>query len=1008
MKLLIILIICITCAFGPKAALAQAILDIQVQGKVYNMKDEPLPHALVKSMERDSVRVYTDDKGAFSLMAQPGENLQLLSKGYTPKFLPAVKNLGKITLLRADQDTTVVLTPFENKKVTDLFGDVSVVDEAKMLAKNYSTYSLDGLEALVPGYNGNSIWGMGDYLMLVDGVPRDANNVLPTEIAQIAVLKGVGAVALYGSKAAKGVVSITTKRGQAFNNKIAVRANMGAYVPVAYPKYMGSAQYMTLYNEARANDGLAPLYDQQTIYHYGAGENPYRYPNVDYYSDAYLKKAYNRYDATAEISGGNDKARYYTNMGFYTEGSLLDFGMAKANRNNRFNLRGNVDIKINRFIKGHIDATATFYDGRGVNADYWQAAATQRPNRFTPLIPIRFIEPDDEASLLYVQNSNHLIDGQYLLGGTQLDQTNTMATIYAGGYNKYISRQFQFSSGVDADLKDILPGLAFKSNFAVDYATAYSLSYNYDYATYEPIWNSYAGQDLISSLNKYGNDATSGTQNASNSWYRQTIAFYGMFSYDRTFAGKNNVSAALIANGYQRSESQIYHRVSNANLGLHLGYNYDEKYYIDLNSAYIHSAMLPEHHREALSPTLSLAWRISREPFMHTENGVINDLKITASAGILNTDLDISDYYLYQGYYSVAGSWFGWKDGSGFQATESRRGNNPDMRFPKRKEINFGFEGRFFNRSLQVKGHFFKNIMEGQLIEASSLFPNYFTSYYPVSSFIPYVNYNNDSRTGVDFLVNYHKTLGKLDLQLGLNGTYYNTKATQRAEIYEDDYQYRAGKNIDGIWGLQNLGFFESAQDIAASPTQSFGEVHPGDLKYKDQNGDGVINSQDEVFLGKGGWFGAPLTMGLNLTLTYKKLTLFLYGTGRYGAYGVKNSSYYWVYGDGKYSEVVQGRWTEATSATATYPRLTTGSSDNNFRTSDFWMYKTDRFDLSKVQLTYNMADLLKQKAFVRALSVYISAANVLTLSKQKDVMVLNIGSAPQTRFYNIGIKANF
>lgn len=1008
MKFLIILIVYIACAFGAVSVRAQGSLDITIHGQILDESKSPISGALIQSEERKDVHTLAGQSGVFTLTVLPGENLSISAPGYTTVYLPASKELNVIILQEASLDTIAVQAPFNSSKKEDLFGDVSVVNIERLMNKNYTTYSLDGLAAYVPGYNGNSIWGMGAYLLLVDGVPRDANNVLPTEIDRVTVLKGVEAVALYGSKGAKGVINITTKRGQAFNKVLSVRANMGIHVPVAYPKYMGSAEYMTLYNEARANDSLAPLYDESAIYHYGSGENPFRYPNVDYYGDNYLKRAYNRYDATAEISGGNEKARYYTNMGFYTEGSLLDFGMARQNRNSRFNLRGNVDIKINRFINGHIDASATFYNGRGVNADYWNAAATMRPNRFTPVVPIDMIESDDEASQLSVTNSNHIIDGKYLLGGTQLDQTNAIATIYAGGYNKYISRQFQFSSGVVADLKDILPGLKFKSNFAIDYATAYSLSYNYDYATYEPIWNNYAGQDLISSLNKYGNDATSGTQNVSNSWYRQTIAFYGMFTYDQTFGANNNISAELLANGYQQSESAIYHRVSNANLGLHVGYNYGQKYYLDFKGAYIHSAKLPEDHREALSPTVSLAWRISKEPFVNAQDGAVNDLKITASAGILNTDLDIDDYYMYQGYYTVNGSWFGWKDGTGFQATESRRGNNPGMRFPKRKELNIGFEGLFFNRTLQASAHYFRNTMEGNIIQASTLFPSYFTSFWPVSSFIPYVNYNNDQRTGVDFGLEWHKMLGKLDVDLGVNGTYYNTKATRRAEVYEDDYQYRQGKNIDGIWGLQNLGFFESQQDIDASATQSFGEVHPGDIKYKDQNGDGVINSQDEVFLGKGGWFGAPFTVGMNLTLTYKKLTLFLYGTGNYGGYGLKNSSYYWVYGDRKYSEVVRNRWTEATKATATYPRLTTNSGDNNFRASDFWMYKTNRFDLAKVQLNYDMTDLLRSKKFVNQLGIYVSGSNILTISENKEVMQLNIGSAPQTRFYNIGVKANF
>lgn len=986
----------------------QSEILIKVHAKVCDANQKPIDRALVESKERSNVHATTDNNGYFSLDMLPGERIEVSAEGYSSRFLEITEDLKLINLHLLNEDTIEVLTPFKSGNIDNLFGDVSVVDMKALLKKDYITYSLDGMEAFVPGYNGNSIWGMGSYLMLVDGIPRDANNVLPTEIDQISFLKGVGAIALYGSRGAKGVVNITTKRGQAFNKKIDVRANMGVYVPVTYPKYLGSAEYMTLYNEARNNDGLSNLYAGSTIYNYASGKNPYRYPNVDYYSSDYLKNSYNRYDVTTEISGGNDKARYYTNMGFYTVGSLLDFGLAKENATSRFNLRGNVDIKINDFITGKIDASATFYNGRGVNADFWSAAATMRPNRFAPLIPINMIEQDDQASLLYVQNSNHLIDGQYILGGTQLDQTNTIASIYAGGYNKYISRQFQFSSGIDADLKDILPGLKFKSKFAVDYATAYSLSYNYDYAIYEPTWNSYSGKDLISNLTKYGNDATSGRQNVSNSWYRQTIAFYGLFSYDRTFAGKNKVSAELLANGYQQSESEIYHRTSNANLGLHLGYNFEEKYYIDFNGAYIHSAKLPENHREAISPTVSVAWRISKESFMNKNSDVVNDLKLTASAGILNTDLDISDYYMYQGYYTVSGSWFGWKDGSGFQATESRRGDNPEMRFPKRKEINIGFDGIFFRRSLDVNAHFFVNKIEGNLIQASVLFPSYFTTGYPVSSFIPYVNYEDDKRIGFDFGISLKETIGQLNFNLGVNGTYYNTAAAKRAEVYADDYQYRQGTPIDGIWGLQSVGFFESPDDIAKSPVQSFGEVHPGDIKYKDQNGDGEINAQDEVFLGKAGWSGSPFTFGINLTAKWEKLTLFLYGIGRYGAYGMKNNSYYWASGDGKYSEIVRNRWTEATKATATYPRLTTNSSDNNFRTSDFWMYKTDRFDLAKVQLSYDMSDLLKAKKFVKALNVYISGANLLKVSKEREVLELSIGSEPQTRFYNIGVTAQF
>jgi TonB-linked SusC/RagA family outer membrane protein len=901
-----------------------------------------------------------------------------------------------------------VQVAFRKVSPQDLPGGVSAVNMPELLRKNYMTYSLENMEAWAPGYNGNSNWGMGSYLLVIDGVPREAGNVMPTEIEQITFLKGVNAVALYGSRGAKGVVSITTKRGETGRQKIDVRVNTGMHVPKSYPEYLSSAEYMTLYNEARRNDGLTDLYTPETIYNFASGKNVYRYPNVDYYSDNYLKKMYGRHDVTAEISGGNDKARYYTNLGYQTTGSLLNFGEAvDNNRADRFNVRGNIDINLNDYITCFVDATGIFYTGRGVNTDYWASAANLRPYRFSPLIPINMIEANDEASLVFNTNSNHLIDGRYLLGGSQLDQTNPFAAIYAGGNNKYNSRQFQFNTGVNADLRNVLKGLSFRSTFAVDYNATYNLAFNNTYAVYAPNWTNYAGEDLIGSLTKYGQDASSGVQNATNSWYRQTISATGQFNYVNTVNNDHNLSAVFLINGFQQSESSVYHRTSNANLGLQLGYNFKNTYYADFSSAYIHSAKLPEGKRQAFSPTLSLGWRMSNESFLRN-SGVVDDLRVTASAGILHTDLDITSYYMYQGYYTGQGSWYGWKDGTGIQATESRRGDNPEMTFPKREEISIGVEGSFFKKLLTVQGNFFVNKITGNIIQASVLFPAYFTTGWPVSSFIPYVNYNDDKRVGFDFSANLNKKLGEVDWSLGVIGTYYKTTATKRAEVYENSYQNRQGKPLDAIWGLQSLGFYADQNDITSSPSQTFGQVKPGDIKYKDQNGDNIIDTRDEVYLGRGGWFGAPLTLGVNLTAKWKNFTFFALGVGRYGAYGMKNSSYFWVDGEDKYSIVVRDRWTPANQASAKYPRLTTFNSDNNFRSSDFWLYKSNRFDLSKVQVSYDMTGLLSNKAFVKELGVYVSGFNLLTISAEREVMELNVGTAPQTRLYNLGIKAMF
>lgn len=904
--------------------------------------------------------------------------------------------------------TTLVQVAFRKVQKNDLMGNVQAINIPQLLDKSYNTYSLENLEAFIPGYNGN-IWGMSGYLILVDGFPRDANNVMPTEIEQISVLKGVNAIALYGSRAAKGVISISTKRGMAGGQKVKIRANAGRNARISYPKYLGSAEYMTLYNEARQNDGLTPLYNAETIYQHAAGSNPFRYPNVDYYSPDYIKDHYNRYDATAEISGGNQRAQYYTNFGFWSEGSMLNFGQAKKNGGaNRFNMRGNIDVKVNDMISLNVDAAASFYVLKGVNANYWEAAANIRPHRFSPLIPIDMIEEGDVNSMVYVNNSNFLIDGKYLLGGSQLDQTNAFANIYAGGTNRYLNRQFQFNTGLNFDLKNILQGLVFKTNLAVDYQSNYNQSYNNNYAVYQASWNNYDGKDRISSLTKYGDDRISGIQNISNSTYRQTIGLNSSLNFNRTYDNNHHVSAILLANAFQIAESGSYHKVSNANLGLQLGYNYSGKYYVDFSSAYSHSAKLPAGNRQALSPTLALSWRLSKENFLANSN-VVNDLRLSASAGILNTDLDISDYFLYQGYYTYNdGAWYSWADGALVHSFDRRRGDNPNMKFPKRKEFNVSLAGGFYNNLITFNTAYFLNRMSGGLVQATTQYPMYFMTGWPVYSDLPYINYNSDQRQGVDFGVNLNKQLNQTFVSLGFNGMYYTTKAVKRDELYQFNYQNRAGKPLDAIWGLQHDGFYMSQSDIDNSAFSSFGEVKPGDIKYKDQNGDGTIDTRDEVYLGKGGWAGSPLTLGLNLTVKWNNFTLFAAATGQFGANAIKNSSYFWVDAEDKYSVIVRDRWTESTKETATYPRLTTFNSDNNFRSSDFWLYKTDRINLSKVQLSYDFPKRILSSKFIHELGIYANGSNLLMIAKEKETMQLNIGQAPQTRFFNVGLKALF
>ena len=921
---------------------------------------------------------------------------------------------------------SLVNVVFRKVAKEDVLGGVSSVNYRELMKKNYNTYSLDNMQGYVAGFNGSGMWGLDGWsefkkdgddikvpngmLVLVDGVPRAANNVRPDEIEDITFLKGAQAVVLYGSRAAKGVCLISTKRGRVTDGlKINVRANTGWNVAKSYPEYLGSAEYMTLYNEARANDGLQPLYSQEDIYNYASGKNPFRYPDVNFYSSDYIKKAYNRTDVSAEIEGGSERAKFYANVSYYREGSFMNFGEAKDNFTDRFNVRGNVDMKINRFISAYVNANATYYNSRSSNGtSFWEVATTLRPNRLSPLIPVSYLDENAVAARTMVGASTNIINGCFL-GGTQTDLTNVFADTYAAGYNTWTSRQFQFDAGVNADLSSLLKGLSFHAMVAVDYATSYSKAFNNDYAIYEPTWSTYNGQDVIVALNNHSTvDKKSGVQNISGSTDNQTIAFNAHFDYNKTFSKLHNVSAMVVANGWQQTVSGIYHKLSNANLGFEADYNYDHRYYATVALATPWSSRLPEGHRMGASPSFTAGWNIAKERFMENQK-FFNELTLSASYSDLKTDLGIDDYYMYLGTYQ-SGGWWDWNGGTGHSAIQSKHGGNEDFSYLHRKEFSVSLHAAMLQNSLTADFSLFTNKITGGIITASNQMPSYFKVYYPESSFLPYINFNEDKRTGFDLAIKYKKNFNDFDLEVGANLSHYTTKATKRDDTnYADAYQYRQGQPLDAIWGYECLGFFQDETDIANSPTQTLGgTIKPGDLKYKDQNNDGVIDSKDQVCLGKAGWYGSPTTLGINLTMKYKGFTLFVLGTGGFGGKAVKNSSYWWVSGENKYSSVVRGRWTPQTAETAIYPRLTTQSSANNFTTSDFWLYSTSRFDLAKVQLSYDFPKSIIGYGIIKGLSAYVSASNLLTIAKEREILEMNVGSAPQTRFYNLGVQVAF
>jgi TonB-linked SusC/RagA family outer membrane protein len=970
----------------------------RVEMTVTNETGSPVEGALVYGNE-GAVVVKTDAQGRVTLSVFSGTDILIEADGYESVLLLSSEygnsvnlKLKKTLLLYGTKDDVYIA--FDKIKQGYLANAVSVFNPEVMKYDN--TLSLtDLLEGgAVPGLLGwHNVRGIGQPLYIVDGLPRDISMFNLNEIEQISVLKDINASVLYGTGAVNGVVQITTKRGQPYKQRLNVSGYYGIAKPTALPKYLSSADYMELYNEARVNDGLSKQFDQTQISNFRNG-NKYRYPDVDYYSKDYLRPISPLFNLLTDISGGNSAAAYYTSVNWTQEGSLIDFGNGKDAKHNRFNIMGNVDLKINDWINTALDAVAIFNNEKTLAGDYWANAAVLKPNLFTPLLPIDLMDPADPTMLARKND----IDGKYMLGGTSAYQTNPIAGAYSGGDLEVVQRFYSFNNRINFDFDKWVKGLSFHVNFGFDFSTQYNQSISNSYAVYEPKWDD--NSDQIVSLVKYGEDLRSGTQTVGAGLFQRRFGSNMHLNYDRLFDDVHHVSATLLAFGYRFKVTGQTQADKYANLGLRLAYTYNKKYMVDFSNAYVNSAKLPDHNRSAFSPSLGLAWMISSEDFM-SDTEFVDYLKIRLSAGIANSDNSVPGYFYYNDVYLSSGT-FRWNDNgtsSSNTGVITNYGRNQNLFFEKRKEINFGFDGLFFDKMVGVYTNVFASVYSDRIAKLNTLYPDFY------NDFVPYANYNEDAYRGIELGLTFNRKFDDFRVSAGVNMLYSNSEVKKRDELYMDDYQYRKGNPTDARFGLVSNGFFSDAADIAASPFQLFGDVKPGDIKYVDQNNDGIIDQNDEVYIGR---TQAPFSYGVNIQLSYDKFTLFASGHGRYGADNMISGDYFWVDGDDKYSEYVLNRWTEATKNTATYPRLSSLSNNNNFRNSTFWQYRDNYFTLDRVQLTYDFPEKIYRALRMKWLCVYLRTDNPFTISKHNDVKQLNIGGSPFMRSYSIGAKMTF
>ncbi len=899
------------------------------------------------------------------------------------------------------QDTTGIarqnqlFMPFGRADKRSLVGDVTVINPDEFLHYDNVQTLNDVLSGVVPGLVLRTI---ANPVVIVDGIPRDASNINVEEIEQITILKDANAGVLYGVHAPNGIILVTTKTGRNGVRKLNFMVERGISTPRALPSYLGAADYMRLYNEARANDGLAPSFSDAVIADHQSGANPYRYPDVNYYGSEFLADRRSFTKVTSEFSGGNERARYYANVGWTNTGSLLNAAKDADFSRNRFNVRSNVDIDIRKNINTFLSAVAIIDIDEGPVGNFWADAATLHPHYYSPLLPLSLLKHDAALGDGVNLENAQLVNGKYLLGGTPIFTNNVYGNQSLGSYETSVNRAIQFNQGFNIDLNEAVEGLKLRTQISLDVTHSFTQGVYNEYAVYEPVWETNAGVDSIAALSRVGVDVRTLVQTLANVSFTRRLGAFATLDYNRRF-GDNAISGVLLGYFDQHNLESVLVPARAAHVGLRLDYSHKDKYYANFSGAYVNGYKLAPGNRGGLSPTLGLGWILSEEDFLRGTSG-IDFLKLKASAGIINYESPGTDYRRYERTFTGYTGNFSWDDGNrSLPSITTERAANPGLTFEKMKSVNVGLEGSFLNKALYVDVNWFTTRNAGQVVQRTSLYPAY------IVTSIPFENYNETNYSGVSLGLEYTLRSGDFLMQVGANGMFASSKEVKKDELWLHDYQYRAGRRVDALYGLEALGFFADEADIAASPEQMFGEVRPGDIKYKDQNGDGLIDVNDEIEIGN----SLPkMTYSLSLLFKYKNLSLFALGTGANGGTGMYGGDYFWVQGDEKYSEEVLNRWTPATAATATYPRLSSANNNNNFRTSTQWTFDHNLFVVNRVQLTYHFPASPDRGFAANGASVFLRGSNLAQLSQDAEKRQLRIGSEPTYRNYALGVRLMF
>lgn len=984
---------------GPYVASRRIIKyeETNYRGTILDEQNNPVSGASIR-LSRKQLTVQSNRLGVFDLTANNGDTIIVNAAGFKSTIYILGAELQFTITLDADNNnlplvqSSVVQYPFNQVPAKQSLASAGAVYNNDLVKspvtsfRNAVTGRLAGLYTLqtsgLPGADGASLFLRGQTpIYIIDGIVTNLTTFDLEEIESVTVLKDAVATAMLGIRGSHGAVVITTKKGSARKQQLSFTVQSAIQQPLQWPKFLDAYNYASLKNEALRNDGVPATsglyYPQTALDAYRNNSDPINYPNVDYRRAITNNTAnFNRY--TFSATGGNKSARYFVSAEHVNQGGFFKTDDANTyNTNNNFRsylIRSNVDLNITNKLSGGI-----YLLGRIQN--------TNEPGATTNTIIDNL--RNTPANSYPLRNA----DNSY--GGSQLYQSNLLAQTINSGYRQHYFRDVLVNLYLKQSLDDFVKGLWLKGRVAYTSSLVEDIDRSKAFAVFQQGASSYA---------QYG---LNGTQQNGNSISAQGRTDYEEFSvgYDRSFE-KHNLSILLLGNRDNATDPTDPQALPYTILGTsgRLAYNYDGKYLAEATFGWNGSNRFPPDGNTKLNffPAVGLGWNIEKENFLKSVTAV-NHLKLYTSYGL--NGWDSKGYFVYyQRYQDGPSAYFGTGAGSVGSTTEGTLAN-PNLTYEKAKKFNVGLTGTLLGNKLSFTAEYFNN-KYFDLVQQRGYNATLLGNIYPNE------NIGQNRFSGLEGQLSWQQHIKAFQYFVALNASSVGSKTLYIDEVAQPySYMYRTGKPVNQTYGYVADGLFQSQAEINSSPTIVGYRPQPGDIKYKDLNGDGIINQNDVTAIGT----TKPLFFyGISLGASWKGFDISALLQGVKNRMVYLSGSSYWAFqnnGTGPAYEQNLNRWTPQNAAGATYPRLSYGANLNNDATSSYWLRSGDYFRLKNAEIGYTIPSTVVGKIGVSSVRVFANGYNLFTKSSsQLDGLSPEsyAGGFPVLRLYNFGVNVKF